>query len=143
MEDQLARLYSRGGAADDAARDEEADAAFMALTQEVIPERAVSPRFTDKTMAAIAEATAADARRIKWMRKALVVAAISGVVAACVAAPLALSLISNGLVAGLNWIVAAIVWVAAGPHHGLWSVVGSLGRAAAAFIAEPSVTVAM
>ena len=143
MDDRLARLYSRWRAADETDRDEDADAAFRALTEEVLPGRAVPALFSERTLAAIAEATAADARRARWVRNALVSGAIAGLVAACVAAPFALSFISNALVAALNGIVAAIVWVATGPDLNLWSLMNSLGRASAAFIADPRVTITM
>lgn len=143
MDERLTGLYSRWCAADEADRDEEADAAFRALTEEVIPATAVSPLFSERTMHAIAEATAADARRIELTRKALVVAAIAGAIAAGFAAPFALSILSNALIAGLNGIVATIVWVATGPNLNLWSVMSSLGRASAAFVADPRVTITM
>jgi hypothetical protein len=143
MDDQLARLYSRWQAADETDRDDDADVAFRALTEAIIPQRAVTPQFTERTMEAIADARAADARRVKWTRKTLVFGATAGLIAACFAAPFALSVISNALVAGLNGIIAAIVWVATGPDLNLWSVVGSLGRASAAFIADPTVTITM
>jgi hypothetical protein len=143
MDDHLARLHSRWRAADAADRDDEGDAAFRALTEYVIPERAVSPEFTARTMDAIADAVAADARRVARTRKILVVAGVAVFVAACFAAPFALSVASTALVAGLNGIVAAIVWVATGPELNLWSVISSLGRASAAFIADPTVTITM
>jgi hypothetical protein len=143
MDDHLARLYSRWRAADEADRDDEADAAFRVLTEDVIPQRAVSPQFTARTMDAVADAIVADARRVKWMRKTLVLGGILGLMATCFAAPFALSVISTALVAGLNGIIATIVWVATGPDLNLWSVVSSLGRASAAFIADPTVTITM
>jgi len=143
MDDRLTRLYSRWRAADDADRDEDADEAFRALTEEVIPEQIASPQFTERTMIAIADATAAAARRVRWLRRVVVCAAVAVVIGAGVAAPFAVSLISNVLVAALNGIVAVIVWVAAGPDLNLWSVLSSLGRASAAFIANPTVTIAM
>jgi hypothetical protein len=143
MDDHLARLHSRWLAADAADRDDEADAAFRALTEYVVPERVVSPAFTARTMDAIADAIAADARRVARMRRFLVAAGVCALVAAGFAAPLALSVASTALVAGLNGIVAAIVWVATGPDLNLWSVFSSLGRASAAFIADPTVTITM
>jgi hypothetical protein len=143
MDDRLARLHSRWRFADEADRDEDADAAFRALAEEIIPERAVSLRFTERTMDAIAHATAADARRARLLRKSLVFAAVAGVIAAGFATPFAMAVISNALVAALNGMVAAIVWVATGPDLNLWSVMSSLGRASAAFIADPRVTITM
>jgi hypothetical protein len=143
MDDRLTRAYSRWRTADDADRDEDADEAFRLLAEAVIPERRVPPQFTERTMAAIADVTAAAARRVTWMRRVAVAAAVVGLVGAAMAAPFAVSLISNVLVASLNGIVAAIVWVAAGPNLNFWSVVTSLGRASAAFIANPTVTITM
>jgi hypothetical protein len=143
MDDRLARLYSRWRVADETDQDDEADAAFRALTEDVMPESAVSPEFTARAMDAIADATAADARRVKWIRKALVLSGIAGLIVTGVAAPFLLSVISTALVAALNGLIAAIVWVATGPDLNLWSVASSLGRASAAFIADPTVTVTM
>jgi hypothetical protein len=143
MDDQLTRLYSRWRAADETDRDEEADAAFRALIEAVIPERAVSPQFVATTMDAIAEAMAADARRVTWMRRMLVLGGIAGLVATALAAPLALSVISTALVVAVNGMIAAIVWIAAGPDLNVWSVIRSLARASAAFIADPTVTITM
>jgi hypothetical protein len=94
-------------------------------------------------MDAVADAIGADARRVKWMRKTLILGGVFGLIATCIAAPFALSFISTALVAGLNGIIAAIVWVATGPDLNLWSVISSLGRASAAFIADPTVTITM
>ena len=63
MDEELARLYSRWRAADETDRDEEADAAFRALSEALLPERAVPLEFTARTTDAIAHAMAADARR--------------------------------------------------------------------------------
>ena len=48
-------------------------------------------------------------------------------------------------VGALNLLVAMVVWFANGPdvRTGVWSVLTGLGRAAAAFVADPRVTVAM
>jgi hypothetical protein len=143
MDDRLTRAYSRWRTADDADRDEDADEAFSVLTEAVIPPRFVPPQFTERTMAAIADATAADARQLRWLRRAAGVAAVGALIGAAMAAPFAVSAISSVLVAVLNGIVAAIVWVAAGPDLNFWSVLTSLGRASAAFIANPTVTITM
>src|SRR6476659_9120740 len=72
MDEELARLYSRWRVADETDRDDEADAAFRALSEAVLPERAVPREFTARTTDAIAHAMAADARRASRSRKALV-----------------------------------------------------------------------
>ena len=57
----------------------------------------------------------------------------------------ALSALSSAFVGALNLLVAMVVWFANGPdvRTGVWSVLTGLGRAAAAFVADPRVTVAM
>ena len=47
------------------------------------------------------------------------------------------------LVATLDLMIQAVVWVATGPDLNLWSLLNSVGRASAAFISDPKVTVAM
>ena len=94
MDDELARLYSRWRAADHTDRDDEADAAFRALSEALLPERAVTLEFT-------------------------------------------------ALVAALDLVIRSIVWVSTGPNLSVWSALNGVGRASAAFIADPKVTVIM
>ena len=144
MDDELARLYSRWRAADETDRDDEADAAFRALNEALRPERAVSPQFTARTTDAIANAMATDARRAGRARKALVWGGVTaGIIAAYFGAGPALSVISSTLVTALNLMIEAIVWVLTGPKLSVWSLLNGLGRASAAFIADPKVTVIM
>lgn len=144
MDEKLARLYGRWRAADDEARDDDADAAFLSLTESVAHERLVPAQFTARTMAAIADAMAVDARRARRTRKALIWGSVAaGLVAAYFGAGLALSAISSALVATLDLMIQAVVWVATGPDLNLWSLLNSVGRASAAFISDPKVTVAM
>jgi hypothetical protein len=144
MDDGLERLYSRWRAADEMNRDDEADAAFKALSEAVVPLRAVSLQFTETTTAAIAGAMAADARRATRARKALVRGGVAaGLVAAYFGAAPALSLVSTALVGLLGWTIQAVVWVSTGHDFSAWSVLNSLGRASAAFIVDPKVTVIM
>jgi len=72
MDEELGRLYSRWQAADDTDREDEADAAFMGLSEALMPERAVSLEFTARTTEAIANAMVVDARRARRARKAFV-----------------------------------------------------------------------
>lgn len=142
MDEELARLYSRWRAADDTDRDDEADAAFRALSDALLPERAVSLEFTTRTTAAIANAMVIDARRASRARKALVWGGVTAsIIAAYFGARPALSIISTALVAALDLMIQATVWVSTGPNLSLWSVLTGLGRALAAFIADPKVTV--
>ncbi len=144
MDEELARLYSRWRAADDTDRDDEADAAFRALSKALLPERAVSLQFTARTTDAVAHAMAADARRASRSRKALVWGGGTvGVIAAYFGAGPALSVLSTALVAALDLMIRSIVWVSTGPNLSVWSALNGLGRASAAFIADPKVTVIM
>jgi hypothetical protein len=144
MDDELARLYSRWRAADETDRDDEADAAFRALSETLLPERTVSLQFTARTTDAIANAMATDARRAGRARKALVWGGVTaGIIAAYFGAGPALSVISSALVTALNLMIEAIVWVLTGPKLSVWSLLNGLGRASAAFIADPKVTVIM
>jgi hypothetical protein len=53
--------------------------------------------------------------------------------------------LSSAFVAGLNLLVAVVVWFANGPdaRSSLWTVMTGIGRAAAAFVADPRVTIAI
>ena len=144
MDEKLDRLYSQWRVADETDRDDEADAAFRALSDAVMPERVVPLQFTVETTAAIANAMTADARRASRARTALVCGGVAaGVIAAYFGAAPALSIASTALVAALDATIRGIVWVSTGPDLNVWSVVNNLGRASAAFIADPKVTVIM
>ena len=47
------------------------------------------------------------------------------------------------LVALLDWTIQAVVWVSTGRDFNIWSILNSLGRASAAFIGDPKVTIIM
>jgi hypothetical protein len=126
--------------------DDEADAAFAALFEACVLAPLPSAEFTSDTMAAIAAATAADARRIRLVRKALTWAGVPAGIALIYfgAGPL-FSVLSSALVGSLNLLVAVVVWFANGAdvRSSLWSVMTGIGRAAAAFVADPRVTIAI
>ena len=144
MDENLDRLYSHWRVADETDRDDEADAAFKALSDAVMHAHAIPARFTAETTAAVANAMAADARRASRARKALVCGGVAaGVIAAYFGAAPALSVVSTALVASLDALIRAVVWVSTGPDLNVWSVVNNLGRATAALIADPKNTVAM
>jgi len=144
MDERLERLYSRWRVADDMDRDDEADAAFRLLSEAAMRGLAVPFRFTEQTTAAITRTMAADARRAKRARKALVWGGVAaGLVAAYFGASPALSVVSTALVALLDGTVQAVVWVSTGRDFNIWSILNSLGRASAAFIGDPKVTIIM
>lgn len=144
MNEDLDRLYSRWRAAEDADRDDEADATFRTLSEAVLAERPVPLQFTLDTIAAIANAMAAETRRAGRARKRFVWGGVAaGLVAAYFGAAPALSLLSTVLVAALDGMIQLIVLVSSGPDLNAWSLLSSLGRASAAFIVDPKVTVIM
>lgn len=144
MNEDLDRLYSRWRAAEDTDRDDEADAAFRILSEAVLAERPVPLQFTLDTTAAIANAMAAETRRAGRARKRLVWGGVAaGLVAAYFGAAPALSLLSTVMVAALDGMIQLIVLVSSGPDLNAWSLLSSLGRASAAFIVDPKVTVIM
>jgi hypothetical protein len=144
MEPELQRLCTRWLAAEETEREDDADASFRALARTVLSQPAVPVQFAGTTTAAIAHALAADARRARRVHRALVWGGIAaGVLAAYFGAAPALSLMATGLVASLDGIIRAIVWASSGPDLSAWSVLNGLGRAAAAFVLEPKVTVVM
>ena len=135
--------YQRWRAADESGHDEDADWAFRTVFQTVESEPPVSPGFTARTLAAIAAATERDARRARYTRAGVVSgAAIGGAAAAYFGLGWAISAVSTVFIGFLNVVIAAIVGGAAALETGagFWSVLGSLGRAAAAFAADPKVT---
>ena len=142
MDAGLNHTLDRWRSAEAAGRDEEADVAFRQVFSEV-PRRDPALQFTAHTMAAIAAAAAADARRGRTTRIVSTVAAVVGGAAAVYfGAGFVVSALWSGLLWSLDVLVGAIVRSASAMDRGadVWSVIGSLGRAAAAFVAEPKVT---
>jgi hypothetical protein len=135
------RRLERWQTAEAGGRDDEADAALKAVFGDAMPQHHVPLQFTAATMAAIAAADEADARRA---RRAKRVAAWGGAAAAIAAVwfgfgPI-VSALSRTLAFGLNLLVGFVVWLASGSGPDAWSVVANLGRAAAAFASDPSVS---
>lgn len=145
MEDDLIRQCHRWLAADQAGRDEEADAAFKKAFA-ALPDLPAGPGFTAATLQAVAAAVAADARRARRARVGVItVASIGTVLGLYFGAGLIVSALSTAMVGLLDLIVAMVVRGANAADQGanLWSVLFGLGRAAAAFLAEPKVTVTL
>jgi hypothetical protein len=145
MDEELIRRYSRWHAAETAGADDEADAAFKAVFA-AVPDRPAPPEFAARTMAAVAEASARDARRARRTRAALVGGGVVGAaVGAYYGAGYAITALSTAVIALLNLFVGAIVGSAGAMERGvdIWAVLGNLGRAGAAFIADPKVTVVL
>jgi len=137
--------YGRWRAAEDDGRDDDADWAFRAVFQSAMPEQPVSHDFTTRTMTAVAAAAAGDARRARRTRAGVSMGTLVATSAAVyLGAGWAVSLASAALVGLLNMVIAgAVRGASALTPGGFWPVLASLGRAAAALAAEPTVTLAM
>jgi hypothetical protein len=139
--------YLRWRAADEGERDDDADRECRNLFQAVPrPEPPVSSAFTARTMAAVAAASVRDARRARRTRRAVVVAAAAGgTTAAYFGTGWLVGLLSTVFIGLLNVLIAGIVRAVTALQTGadLWAVLASIGRAAAAFAADPKVTVAI
>jgi hypothetical protein len=143
MDEELTRDYRRWLEAEHIGTDDEADAACRAVFQAADREEAVPLTFTGTTMAGIAAEAARDARRAKQTRRALTAGGVAaGAVAAYFGAGPAVSVLSMALVAVFDLLIGLIVNGAAGIQAGadLWSLAGSMARAASAFVADPKVT---
>ena len=146
MRDDLPEQYRRWVEADEQGHDDEADDSFERLFGACVPAPLPSARFTEAAMAAIAEATVADARRARRLRRVLLWSGVpAGAVALYSGAGAVLWALSTGLVGGLNFLVAMVVWFANGPdvRSSLWTLLTGLGRAALVFAADPRVTIAI
>jgi hypothetical protein len=138
--------YQRWRAADESGRDDDADVALRSLFQTVVPEPSVSAGFTARTMAAVADVAARDARRARRTRAAVVSSAVvGGLAAAYFGTGLAISIVSSMFLGLFDLLIAGTVRGASAVETGagFWAVLASLGRAAAAFAADPKVTIAI
>ncbi len=145
MDDELTRQCRRWLAADEAGRDDEADAAFK-KTFAALPPVVVPAPFTAGTLHAVSAVLAADRRRARLARVAVVaVTSLGTALGLYFGAGWIVSALSTAMVAFLDLVVAVVVKGAAAADHGanLWGVLFGLGRAAAAFLTEPKVTITL
>jgi hypothetical protein len=129
--------------ADEAGQDDAADEAFGQLFREAAADEPVSLTFASRTMEAIAAEALRTRQRAERTRRVAAIAATLGLIAAgYVTAGVVLPAFGTALVALSNLVVGAMVRTAAGVQAGadLWSLLGSLGHAASAFVANPKVT---
>jgi hypothetical protein len=146
MSEELTRNYRRWLAAEHDGRDDEADAACMALFRDSVSHDPVSPRFATETMELIVAARARDARRARVARRLLVWSAAALVVTAfAFRGGAVVSAVFSVFVVLFNVLISAIVWIATRLAAGadVWSVLSSIGKAAAGLLADPTVTVAL
>lgn len=145
MDDELTRQCRRWLEADEAGREEDADAAFKRAFA-ALPDVRVGAPFTARTVEAVSVALAADARRARRVRVAVVAAATIGTALGLYyGAGLIVAALSTAMLGLIDLLVALVVngTRAADQGANVWSVLFGLGRAAAAFLTEPKVTVTL
>jgi hypothetical protein len=146
MDEELIRTLRRWRDADDAGDDDEADAACRTLFATGITERPTALDFAARTMAAIEAAGVADTLRARRTRRAMLAGGLlGGSAAAYYGSGWAIAMASSIVVGFLDLFIGATVRLATGVHSGAdtWGVLAGLGRAFAAFISDPTVTIAM
>jgi hypothetical protein len=137
------RNYRRWRAAEAEGRDDEADAEFGALFGAVVPPPGVGADFAARTMQAVSAAAAQELRRARRVRRLTVAAGIGGSAAAAYfGAGLIATLVSAAFTRGFDLLIGMVVRIAGAVQTGadLWSVLASVGRAAAALATDPTVT---
>lgn len=149
MDDDLIWHHRRWLDVDGNGREEDldaADAACRAVFAAVADDPAVPVGFTARTMDAIAAAAERDAQSARRTRRATIAGGMVAAGAALyVGGAWAIGAISSLFIGGLNLFIGATVSIATGLQTGadIWSVLASLGRAGAAFVAQPGVTMTM
>lgn len=144
MDEDLIRSYRRWQAAEAALRDNDADAEFQSVFAAAVDPGGVSAGFTAQTMAAIAAAAVRERRRAWRLRAAMVAGGLlAGTTAAYFGAGFLVAFASAALTGLIDLAIGAVVGMAGAAQTGagLWSVLTSVGGAAATFVADPSVTV--
>lgn len=145
MDEDLVRRFDRWRATEAGGSDDDADEAFKGVFA-AAPGVPPSTDFTARTLMLVAETAARDARRARRSRRAGIgVGVAGGVVAAYYGAGYAIAAVSTAFVTLLDLFVGATVGTAGAVERGadVWTVLGTLGRAAAAFVADPKVTFVM
>lgn len=150
MDEDLSWNYRRWLEADDQSGREEhldaADSACRAVFAATAIEPLVPPGFAARTMEAIAAAAERDARIARRTRRAAVAGGLAAAAAGIyIGGAWAVGALSTLFIGALNLFIGATVSVATGVQAGadVWSVLASLGRAGAAFVAQPGVTMTM
>ena len=146
MNDDLTRRFRRWHDADAAAHEDDADQACRMLFQELDRDVRVSADFTARTINAVGMAAARDRQRARRARRmATLGGAVAAVLALYAGGPVMISAAAALLGGAVDLLVAVTVRVANAMHAGtdVWTVLASLGRAAAAFVTEPAMTTAI
>jgi hypothetical protein len=143
MNQDLRQSFRDWQAADEAGRDDTADAACRELFETVMPVQGVSATFTAQTMKAVAEAAAHDARRARQTRAAVLWGSVaSGVVLAYFGLGFLVSSVPAAISGLVAFFVGAMVRLAAAMQAGVsvWSLLTTMGSAAWTFVSDPKVT---
>ena len=143
MEEDLTRPYRRWVEADESGNDDDADAACRMLFQAAERDEPVPLTFTARTMERISAAAVRDSETARRTRIGLIAGSIAGgVLIAYFTAGAVFALLIRALVWMFDVLVGLVVRGAAGAETGasVWGVFASLGRAASAFVADPTVT---
>ena len=144
MDDPLIRSLQRWRDAEEQELDDQADSAFHDVFRRVLPQETASLQFTASTMEAVRAAVDHDVRRARRTR--LIVAPVAAAV--CITT---IYLSAGVLVSGLSWLavgaldllIGVVVRIATSIPAGadVWTIVTTLGRAAATLLTTPAVTV--
>jgi hypothetical protein len=143
MNQDLRQSFRDWRAADEAGRDEAADAACRDLFESVMPPQGVSAAFTARTMTAITEAAAQDARRARRTRVAVLSGSVaSGLVLAYFGLGVIVSAAPAAVSSLVTFLVGALVRIASAMQAGVsvWGVLTAMGSAAWTFVSDPKVT---
>jgi hypothetical protein len=146
MDDDLIWQYRRWSEAEDADRDDDADAACRAVFAAAVRAPAVSPDFAARTLSAVSAARARDLQSTERMRRGTIAGVLlAGAAGLYAGGTWALGALSAMLVSFIDLLVSLTVRVATGVQAGtdFWTLLAGLGRAAAAFVTEPAVTIVM
>lgn len=144
--DDINRSYRRWQVAEADGRDDDADEEFRLVYGSTLPDLGVAAAFTARTMEAVAAAAAKDARRARRFRMASLAAGLVALLSgAYYGAGFLVSLVSTVVVGGFDLLIALVVRTAGAAQTGagLWSVLSGVGRAAASFAADPTVTMTL
>jgi hypothetical protein len=142
--DDLNRQLQRWHDADADDREDDADAACSALFAAVTREPVVRAAFAAETLTAIEAAMASDTRRAKRVRRAAIISSVAAAgVGIYTGGSWLLWALSSILVGGIELLIGTIVRVIGAVQGGadLWTLISALGRAAGAFVTDPTVTV--
>lgn len=141
MNPDLLREWRRWVRAEDEAREEVADAAFRAVFQ-ALPRIPAEPGFADRVMRGV---QLASERRARRARAAVVSAVAASAVTGVLLLVAAVAFFPRLLLRSVDLAVEATLWIVSAVDRGLdiWAILAQFGRAMAAIVAAPEVTLAL